>query len=61
MGDESPTPAEDVSQDPGIPGKDVISDSSDAPPPDGKDLAAEDRERIDDPDDEGHMSPVEGG
>jgi hypothetical protein len=58
MSDESPTPAEDVSQDPGIPGRDVISDSSDAELPD-KDPSLEDRERIDDPDDEGHMAPNE--
>ena len=57
MSDEFPTPAKNVPQDPGIPGKDVISDTSDAPLPDDKDPSAEGRERIDDPDDEGHMAP----
>jgi hypothetical protein len=56
MTGEFPTPDEDVPQDPAIPGKDVMSDASDAPLPDVKDASAEDRERMDDADDEGHMS-----
>jgi hypothetical protein len=56
MSDETETPDENIPQDPGIPGKDVISDPSDAPLPDEKNASAEERERVDDPDDEGHMA-----
>jgi hypothetical protein len=49
------TADEDVPQDPGVPGKDVISDASATPLPDEKDPTAESRERPDDLDDEGHM------
>jgi hypothetical protein len=56
MSGEFETPDEAIPQDPGIPGSDVVSDASDAPLPDDKDASAEDRERMDDPDDEGHMS-----
>jgi hypothetical protein len=56
MSDEVETPDEDIPQDPGIPGKDVISDTSDTSLPDEKDPSAEGRERVDDPDDEGHMA-----
>lgn len=55
---EPETPHEELPQDPGIPGRDVISDD-DAPPPDEKDPAAEQRERLDDPDQEGHQSAGE--
>ena len=48
------TPAETISQDPGIPGWDVVSDPTDNPAPDEKDERAEGRERVDDPDREGH-------
>jgi hypothetical protein len=47
---------EDIPQDPGIPGAEVLSDPSDAELPDRKDESAEDRERPDDPDDEGHLA-----
>ena len=56
MSGELQTPDEDVPQDPGIPGKDVIGDTADAPLPDEKDESAEDREQLDDLDREGHMS-----
>jgi hypothetical protein len=56
MSDEPRTPEEDLPQDPGIPGEDVIGDPTDAPLPDEKEAAAEERERLDDSDDEGHMS-----
>jgi hypothetical protein len=56
MSGDLQTPDEDVPQDPGIAGKDVLSDTSDAPLPDDKDASAEDRERLDDSDREGHMS-----
>jgi hypothetical protein len=56
MSGDVQTPDEDVPQDPGIPGKDVMSETSDADLPDEKDPAAEERERVDDYDDEGHMS-----
>jgi hypothetical protein len=56
MSDEPRTPDDVVPQDPGIPGKDSVGDASDAPLPDEKDASAEVRERIDDFDDEGHMS-----
>jgi hypothetical protein len=58
MSGDPRTPDEDIPQDPGIPGEDVVSDPSDAPPPDAKDASAEQRERPDDPDYEGHMSSV---
>ena len=51
---EPETPDEAISQDPGIPGWDAMSDPGDKPPPDEKDEAAEARERLDDPDREGH-------
>jgi hypothetical protein len=50
------TPDEDLPQDRGIPGWDVVSDPADAPLPDEKDPGAEERERVDDPDEEGHMA-----
>jgi hypothetical protein len=49
------TPDEDIPQDPAIPGFDTVS-HEDAPPPDEKDPKAERRERLDDPDQEGHMT-----
>jgi hypothetical protein len=54
-----PTPDEDLPQDAGIPGRDVISDESDASLPDEKDAEAEGRERLDDADHEGHMTATE--
>ena len=59
MSDELQTPNEDIPQDPGTPGKDVMSDRSDAPLPDEKDASAEEREQLDDPEREGHMSSPE--
>ena len=50
------TPDESIPQDPGIPGFDPMSDRGDKPPPDDKDEAAELRERLDEPDEEGHMT-----
>ncbi len=55
-GERPDTPDETIPQDPGIPGRDVVSDPTDAPLPDGKDAAAEERERPDDADREGHMA-----
>ena len=55
---ETPDPA--IQQDPGIPGFDTPSDAGDAPLPDTKDEAAEKRERLDDPDREGHMTSPAG-
>ena len=52
--DRPETPDEGLAQDPGIPGWDVMSDPGDKPPPDEKDEAAEERERLDEPDREGH-------
>ena len=52
---EPETPDEAISQDPGIPGWDVLSDATDSPLPDEKDPRAEEREAFDDPDLEGHM------
>ncbi len=49
-----------ISQDPGIPGFDAISDRSDRPIPDAKDEGAQSRERIDDPDREGHQTAPSG-
>lgn len=49
------TPDEAISQDPGIPGRDVVSDPTDTRPADEKDTSAERRERLDDPDLEGHV------
>jgi hypothetical protein len=49
------TPDEDIPQDPAIPGFDTVSHEH-APPPDEKDPEAERRERLDDPDQEGHMT-----
>ena len=61
MSDEQPeTPDEAIPQDPAIPGWDVVSDPRDAPLPDEKDESAEERERFDDPDREGHMGPPGG-
>ena len=54
------TPDEDLQQDPGIPGVDVISDLY-SPPPDEKDAEAELRERVDDADEEGHQTAGEIG
>ena len=54
------TPDEDLEQDPGIPGADVISEHY-SPPPDEKDAEAERRERIDDADEEGHQTAGETG
>jgi hypothetical protein len=59
MSGEPRTPDEDIPQDPGIPGGDVISDPSDSPPPDEQDASTEERERPDDPDREGHMSSAD--
>ena len=52
------TPAEEIPQDPGIPGFDTISRDQ-SPPPDEKDSGAESRERIDDVDEEGHQTAGE--
>ena len=49
------TPDEAIPQDPGIPGWDAVADPRDRPLPDDKDEAAEQRERLDEPDREGHM------
>jgi hypothetical protein len=54
MSGELQTPDEDIRQDPGIPGKEAVSSASTAPLPDDKYGSAEDR--LDDLDDEGHMS-----
>jgi hypothetical protein len=51
---ETPDPA--IPQDPAIPGFDVVADPRDRPIPDEKDPSAEERERPDDPDREGHMT-----
>ena len=51
---EPPDPS--ISQDPGISGFDVMSDAGDSPPPDAKDESAERRERLDQPDEEGHQT-----
>jgi hypothetical protein len=57
MSSDTPeTPDPSLPQDPGIPGFDVVSDPRDAPLPDAKDPAAEERERPDDADREGHMT-----
>jgi hypothetical protein len=56
MSGELQTPDEDIPQDPAVPGKEAVSDTSASPLPDEKDASAEDRERLDDFDDEGHMS-----
>ena len=53
------TPDADLPQDPAIPGWDVMSDPTDKPIPDDKDESAEDRERHEDPDQEGHMTAPE--
>ena len=52
------TPEETIPQDPGIPGFDTISHEH-APPPDEKSDEAELRERVDDPDHEGHQTAGE--
>ncbi len=52
------TPAEELPQDPGIPGFDTIARDHD-PIPDEKDASAERRERIDDSDEEGHQTAGE--
>ena len=54
-------PDADIPQDPGIPGFDVVSDPRDEPTPDEHDPAATERERLDDPDLEGHQTAPEGG
>jgi hypothetical protein len=59
--DPPDTPDEDIPQDPGIPGYDVVSDPRDRPTPDAGQTGAEERERPDDPDDEGHMTAPEDG
>lgn len=57
MSAEAPeTPDEEIVQDPGIPGFDVMSDPGDEPPPDEKEVGTEERERLDDPDYEGQMT-----
>jgi hypothetical protein len=59
--DDAPeTPDPDLPQDPGIPGFDAVSDEGDAPLPDRKDGSAEERERLDEPDREGHMTAPSG-
>jgi hypothetical protein len=55
---ETPDPA--IPQDPGIPGFDAPSDTGDAPLPDAKDESAEEGERLDDPDREGHTTAPSG-
>ena len=55
---DTPDPA--IPQDPGIPGFDVVSDPRDAPLPDRKDERAEERERPDEDDLEGHMTAPSG-
>ena len=55
---ETPDPA--IAQDAGIPGFDTISDPRDTAIPDPKDEPAEERERLDDPDREGHQTAPEG-
>lgn len=55
---DTPDPA--ISQDPGIPGFDVMSDPGDSPPPDTKEESAEERERLDEPDREGHTTAPSG-
>ncbi|MBW3593292.1 MAG: hypothetical protein KY396_06335 [Actinobacteria bacterium] len=52
------TPAEDLPQDPGIPGFDTVAHDH-TPIPDEKDAPAERRERVDDPDEEGHQTAGE--
>ena len=54
------TPDPEITQDPGIPGWDAMSDRGDSPPPDEKDESAELRERPDEPDREGHMTAPSG-
>jgi hypothetical protein len=49
------TPEEEIPQDPAIPGFDTVSHEH-APSPDEKDPDAERRERLDDTDQEGHMT-----
>jgi hypothetical protein len=55
---ETPDPA--IPQDPAVPGFDTPSDADDAPLPDAKDEQAEERERLDEPDREGHMTAPSG-
>jgi len=57
-GPETPDPA--IPQDPGIPGFGTPSDTGDVPLPDAKDVSAEERERLDEPDREGHMTAPSG-
>ena len=52
------TPEETIAQDPGIPGFDTTSHEY-APPPDEKSAEAERRERLGDPDQEGHQTAGE--
>lgn len=56
--DLSERPDPDITQDPGIPGFDVMSDPRDRPIPDEKDPSAEGREHPE-TDEEGHMSTGE--
>jgi hypothetical protein len=57
-GERPDTPHEELPQDPGIPGFDTIADERD-PIPNEKDRDAERRERVDDVDEEGHMTAGE--
>lgn len=59
-GERPETPDEAIPQDPGIPGFDTIAEGQD-PLPDEKDEDADRRERVDDLDEEGHMSAGEPG
>lgn len=54
--DEPETADEEIRQSAGIPGREVIGDARRRPPPDEHDPDAKERERPDDPDDEGHMT-----
>jgi hypothetical protein len=54
------TPDERIGQDPGIPGFDTPVEPDDAPASAERDTAAPQRERADDPDDEGHMTAPSG-
>lgn len=59
-GERPETPDEAIPQDPGIPGFDTIADAQ-SPIPDEKDEDAEPRERVDDVDEEGHMTAGDPG
>jgi hypothetical protein len=58
--DELERPDPDLPQDPGIPGFDVVSEEPDASAPVRNDDAAVERERLDEPDREGHMTAPSG-